>query len=308
MNKLPQSFLALFFLFPIADVINGWLISEGFSFKFGVMYRIVVLLYSFFLLLKKQVIRNNKMFFLVFINVLFFISISLVQSIYFTNSMATVFSEVTSLTKYFLGLIIIMVFIEYPLEKAENLRILLNINIFFVLGLLIPYFLHVGNYTYENSTAGYKGFYFATNDITYTLVILITLVIFHLIDSYALNNGKRRFLFWGLIFTDILSLFLIGTKFGLVYIIVIVSYLIFHLLLKNNYVPSHIKLLVFQFTIIATLLIALIGYKFILSSLDGIINRIIYFYHYYDGDLIKIITSSRSIYLEGAFKKFFRFS
>lgn len=70
-------------------------------------------------------------------------------------------------------------------NKLARLTILLDV--FLIGGLLIPYVLGLGNSTYDDA-AGFKGFYFATNDIAYAFLIML-----FLLAGFLFNRSGESF-------------------------------------------------------------------------------------------------------------------
>lgn len=300
-NKL---FFYLFSIFPLIDLLNGYLLSINNKLPIGTGYRIVILFYGILIVLKNKIITHKDLSILLFINFVVFSTLTLVQAMFFNRSLSQIMSDFTGLSKYFLWLVTALIFSEYLSSEGKLEKLTVKINLFFCLGMIIPYLLGIGNFTYANSSAGYKSFFFATNDLTYAFIILSSILSFYLIDQF---NRSKSLYFVFLIFLyslNLVCMLIIGTKSGIVYggvnLIIVFFYLIF---VKAN-VSYTFKFYLIQVLIILAVFFLVIGKNIVESMLDGIFDRIAYFYKVYEGNWIKILSSSRSIYLEDAWHNF----
>ncbi|MEB7428086.1 O-antigen ligase family protein [Enterococcus faecalis] len=300
-NKL---FFYLFSIFPLIDLLNGYLLSINNKLPIGTGYRLVILIYGVLIVFKNKIIAHKDLSILLFINFVVFSTLTLVQAMFFNRSLSQIMSDFTGLSKYFLWLVTALIFSEYLSSEGKLEKLTVKINLFFCLGMIIPYLLGIGNFTYANSSAGYKSFFFATNDLTYAFIILSSILSFYIIDQF---NQSKSLYFVFLIFLyslNLVCMLIIGTKSGIVYggvnLIIVFFYLIF---VKAN-VSYTFKFYLIQVLIILAVFFLVIGKNIVESMLDGIFDRIAYFYKVYEGNWIKILSSSRSIYLEDAWHNF----
>ncbi|MGM0291245.1 O-antigen ligase family protein [Enterococcus sp. AZ029] len=300
-NKL---FFYLFSIFPLIDLLNGYLLSINNKLPIGTGYRLVILIYGVLIVFKNKIIAHKDLSILLFINFVVFSTLTLVQAMFFNRSLSQILSDFTGLSKYFLWLVTALIFSEYLSSEGKLEKLTVKINLFFCLGMIIPYLLGIGNFTYANSSAGYKSFFFATNDLTYAFIILSSILSFYIIDQF---NRSKSLYFVFLIFLyslNLICMLIIGTKSGIVYggvnLIIVFFYLIF---VKSN-VSYTFKFYLIQVLIILAVFFLVIGKNIMESMLDGIFDRIAYFYKVYEGNWIKILSSSRSIYLEDAWHNF----
>lgn len=300
-NKL---FFYLFSIFPLIDLLNGYLLSINNKLPIGTGYRLVILIYGVLIVFKNKIIAHKDLSILLYINFVVFSTLTLVQAMFFNRSLSQILSDFTGLSKYFLWLVTALIFSEYLSSEGKLEKFTVKINLFFCLGMIIPYLLGIGNFTYANSSAGYKSFFFATNDLTYAFIILSSILSFYIIDQF---NRSKSLYFVFLIFLyslNLICMLIIGTKSGIVYggvnLIIVFFYLIF---VKSN-VSYTFKFYLIQVLIILAVFFLVIGKNIMESMLDGIFDRIAYFYKVYEGNWIKILSSSRSIYLEDAWHNF----
>ncbi|NBJ47417.1 hypothetical protein C6N01_14635 [Enterococcus faecalis] len=297
-------FFYLFSIFPVIDLFNGYLLSVDNKIPVGTVYRILILFYGLFILIKSKMMTHKDLSILLIINFVAFSTLTLLQALFFNNSISHIMSDFTSLSKYFLWIVTALVFSEYLSDESQLEKLMVKINVYFSLGMIIPYLLGEGNFTYTNSSAGYKSFFFATNDLTYAFIILSSILSFYIVNQF--NKSKSGYLIF-LIFLyglNLMCMLIIGTKSGIVYGVINLTILFFYLIFIKSNVSYTIKFYLIQCLIILSLFFLVIGKDIVVSMLDGVVDRISYFYKVYEGNWIKILSSSRSIYLEDAWKNF----
>ncbi|WP_348921852.1 O-antigen ligase family protein [Enterococcus rotai] len=306
-NDTKQLFFYFFSLFPLVDLLNGYLLSINHGLPVGTAYRLVLLGWIVMILLKEGVKKHSSLALVAFINVVIFSLLNLVQALFFSHSVSQIMTDFTALSKYFLWLGIALVFSEHIQEKKQLEKLVVRVNTFFSAGVIIPYVLGIGNFTYSNSKAGYKSFFFATNDLTYAFVILSTLLSFYLITQFS-REKSSYFIFLTLLYgTNLICMLLIGTKSGIGYGVVNLLVAFIYLIFIKSSISYNFKFFLIQTLLILLLFFLVIGKDMVLSVLDGVIDRMSYFYKVYEGNWVKILSSSRSIYLEDAYTGFLKY-
>ncbi|MEN2666958.1 O-antigen ligase family protein [Listeria aquatica] len=298
-------FLALVAVFPLIDSVNGFFLTTGETFPIGILYRFAFFFFLLFAIFSK-VMPKSRYTFLTFLFILGSFLLFLLQSIVLENPISHVTSDLGVLVKYFLWALIPY----YMYQRRETFQILwLNrmftvINLFFTAGLIIPYLLGVGTYTYAASEAGYKGFFYAQNDLSCAFIILITLSGWEL---HKKLQGKWRM---GLILSLLLyagnffCLILIGMKTGILYGAFVSLILLVTVLFGSLYRSFLHRLTIWIICLGILLWGAIKGARDIVSMLSGTFERLSYFYHLYDGDLVRLLSSSRSTFLDGGMTAF----
>lgn len=289
-------------IFPIIDLLNGILLDSGSRLPIGSLYRIVLFILLVGIFLESRMLTIQPFGIILILSVLLLIAILSIQTVFFNDSFGIFFNDIGTVIKYLLWLLIAQIFAG--LETILFTKMMIWIDIFFTFGMLIPYVLGFGNFTYENSGAGYKSFFFATNDLTYAFTILCTLLIFVIISYFDLSNWSGLAAIFVLYCANIFCLLLIGTKTGIVFSLVSLISTLFYLLFFKSEVPYSIKFLLAQFFIIGAIFTAFWGKSIFIGMIQGTIDRLTYFYDLYDGNWIKILSSSRSIYFEDAVTNF----
>lgn len=110
-----------------------------------------------------------------------------------------------------------------------------------------------------------------------------------------------------LLLCNVGCMMLIGTKTGIVYSIVSLLVLVIYLVAEKTTVPYQVKYYLFLIGILLSLFFSIFGLPIANKALGGLVNRIAYFYNLYDGNWLKILSSSRSIYLTDAYHNFLSF-
>lgn len=303
-SKQKSTKILLYFVgvFPIIDFINGVFLSEGVSIPIGSLYRIGLFVILLLLFINDKKLIGSSFGILFILSMTAFLLILAVQTIYFDNSYSILFNDTSAITKYLLWFLLALLFSKISEREITNLFIF--IDVLFVIGLIIPYFLGLGNFTYANSNAGYKSFFYATNDLTYVLVILCTILLFYLIQCFTKKEWSNLFMFSILYLANCYCLLLIGTKTGIVYSVASLLITVLYLLFFKLDIPFQIKFLLSQIILVGSIFSLFWGKNLFSDMIQGTIDRITYFYDLYDGNWVKILSSSRSIYFEDAVTNF----
>lgn len=298
-------FIILFSIFPVIDFLNGLFISYNLPFPIGMAYRMFCFVYLMACILYAGFEKNLYTLLTVFF-IFACVLIILLQAVVLQNSITILFKDITVFMKFFLWSLI-PYFIYQRREMFKQIRynrIFIAVSLFFTIGLLIPYVLGIGNQTYENSDAGYKGFFFATNDTTIAFMISATFTGWAFIKSLA-EKAKMKSLGLALLYFGILiCLILVSTKTGILYGVVFTIGMLFYFLFKQKEVKISYRITTFAIAVILILVLLITGKDFIVSSVSGTYERISYFYRLYNGDLVRLLTSSRSEFLQGGFDEF----
>ncbi|WP_208422414.1 O-antigen ligase family protein [Latilactobacillus fragifolii] len=298
-------FIFLSIIFPLIDTLNGFFITIGASIPIGQAYRLIFVLFMVLGILSHSLPKTRFTFF-VGIFIVGNIFLLILQAIILQNPLSLVISDLNSLVKYFLWILIAYFCYQRKQELSEidasfYFRI---INSLFILCLLVPFMLGIGTYTYKASAAGFKGYFYAQNDLSCVFIVLITLSCSEFLKEIKIKWTWRLLVSTLVFIGDLTCLLLIGMKTGIVYALLILIFLMILLLFSDDYYSVENR----GFTIVGCLLFSLLlifkGIGTAITMLSQTWIRITYFYHLYDGDLVRLITSSRSEYLKASFEKF----
>lgn len=189
--------LMLFLIMPIVDSLSG-LFHE--QYPVGQIYRFILFAVMFFLLLKISQ-RDFLNMFLAFCA--FFICQILISDGYVQKSIQDV-------VKLFTPIVCITLFSEMLANKRINLKEITNVfnkwSIMYPVLILVPGVFGIGINAYEG-TMGWKGLFYATNEISFILSCLIMYQFWNLKNRITLKNLI-------LLLLNCLSIFLMGTKTG----------------------------------------------------------------------------------------------
>ncbi|MBC1358941.1 O-antigen ligase family protein [Listeria booriae] len=308
MNKLPLNisiFMGLTAIFPLIDFLNGFFLTSGIPIPIGVLYR----LFFFVFLLGMIAIEKIPKSLFTFVTFLFIagnLGIFLFQSVWLQNPLTWIIEDTSVFVKYFLwALIPYYIYQRKALfQMIDYEKIFIVISFLFTVLLLIPYVLGVGHQTYDNSDAGYKGFFFANNDTSFAFIVSITFTVQALIQRLQ-GKWNYRLLLLLLLYTgNMLCLLLVGTKTGIVYGAVVSIIVLLRLLFVVRYRSAMHKIFVWLMSVLLMGWVLLRGLAFAGQMIAGTYDRMVYFYYLYDGNLVRLLTSSRSDFLEGGLTHF----
>lgn len=308
MKNIPNDiyiFITMVVIFPLVDILNGYFLIYGKTTPIGTLYRTSFFLFLILSILMTKVPNSNYSL----LTFLFCIGngfLFLLQNIILQNPVTWLIDDSGVFIKYFLWVLI--PYYMYQRKEFFEKRMLENIfiwiNIFFTLGLLIPYLLGVGTYTYAASNAGFKGYFFAQNDLACAFIVLLTFSGWHLLKK--INAKWNRSLLYALFLfsADFLCLILIGMKTGVVYGVVVVIYVLISTILGIGSHSVVQRFVVWSVCIGASLFVSFKGVGFFLKTMEGTYNRMVYFYYLYGGDWVRLLSSSRSDYFKGGMDLF----
>lgn len=298
-------FIFLVIIVPLVDTLNGFFITVGIDIPIGQVYRIIFVIYMVCEIMTHKLPKTIFTFF-VGIFVIGNIFLVILQAIILQNSGDLIISDLNSLVKYSLWILISYFCYQrrQELSGIDMSRVFRIINILFILCLFVPFLLGKGTYTYEASAAGFKGFFYAQNDLSSIFIVLITLSCSNFLKEIKAHWDWQLLISTLIFMSDLICILLIGMKTGIVYALLILIFIIVSLVFSDDYysVENH------GFAIIGCIIILLaFFFKGIGTTSDMLSQtwvRITYFYHLYGGDLIRLITSSRSEYLKASFENF----
>lgn len=298
-------FLVLIVIFPLVDTLNGFFITVNMPVPVGSLYRLVLIGFLLVEILSHQA-PKSVMTAVVIIFIGGNVSLVLLQNIVFQNTAAWLIEDFEGLVKYLMWVLI--PFFCYQRQAALSVvdikRVFRIINWFSITAILVPYLLGVGTDTYASSTAGFKGYFYAQNDVACLFIVLMILASSDLAQQMKQQWQPLLIAFLGLFMSDFLCLVLIGMKTSLFYGVIVVLYVPGQLLFKRDYYNPRDQLITVGGILCLGGLIALKGIQFAAGALRQLCVRLQYFYHLYDGNLMRLLTSSRIDYLQGSWLKF----
>ncbi|WP_240616011.1 O-antigen ligase family protein [Listeria kieliensis] len=298
-------FIFFIWIFPVTDFLNGFFLTSGYAIPIGILYRFC---FFFFLIcvIASGLFAKSKFTWLILFFIVGNFSIFLIQGIVLQNSLDWLAKDALVFVKYFLWALIPYYFAQHKKSfKQVNLNALfLWISFLFTIELIVPYFLGIGYKTYDHSDAGYKGFFFANNDTSLAFIVSITFTARALLAALQKTWNLRVLFLTVLLFGNLFSLLLLGTKTGILYGILVYVFSLFYLLFKATYETVLHKISIWLISLFSCSWIVLFGFRYMAELVQGTYERIIYFYYLYDGNLIRLLTSSRSHFLENGWQYF----
>lgn len=283
-----DKYTVLFFLFlitPIMDTINGWYVlghgETGVS--IGTFYRLAIL-FNIFVCFK----FNKEDWYIIVISTYFPISSALRAKF---DGLAFM-SAFTYGLKWMLPIIYILLY--YHISKRNDLNIPLKvINIWKYLIpiiLITEYLVGIGEAAYTD--AGFKGYFYCTNDIGFSLTMLS---IFSLYYFLVVKMNVRNFI---PVLLNMGAIIILSTKSCMIFTMITIIYF-----LINKFKKSFVKFI--PSLIVIFLAILVLMYK-MQDSISGIINRYSYFYGQTAGksmsfeNIMGFLTSARTYRISDA--------
>ncbi|WNW17352.1 O-antigen ligase family protein [Lactiplantibacillus plantarum] len=285
-GELSYSTILLFLIaiVPLMDSLNGLLNGGGNDggLSVGVLYRLIVIGFSLLIIMRMGITVYKLVYFFALLGFCI-ISVGLFEGVGSTYTML--------LFRLILPMVIITAVDTCVDHRSMSIVSIEKVfgcwTILFPLSIIFPYILGIGFHTYGgDGAAGFKGLYYAQNDVGYVLAVLFVYAMFKLWKKIDLYNVVAVLLL-------LLTNFILGLKSN--YLIIVVVFIAF--LLNTKQLRK--KLL----SKIAITILILAGVFFILhqyqSDIQNIINRWHYFYYQNGG--LSFWTSSRSDRVPSAF-------
>lgn len=282
-NKTAYTYILILWILPIIDSLNGLINGGGNEngISLGIIYRFGIVVIS---LLYWLLYGLNKKFLVYFLSLIIYLIVSIVL-----NNNEETSSYVILLFKLVLPIIIIM-----TIDSLSNRGLITKRNISFLmdswviifpLTLLITYALGLGFATYGDGTSsggenvGFKGLYYAQNDISYIIDILYL----YIINKLSIKVTLKNIIEFLLVLTSSLLMGLKGN-----YLIIILVTVVYVFKAESKASKKIQKIILF-----ALIVISIIAFFGIFSSdIEKMIVRWQYFYN--KNGLISFITSTRS--------------
>ena len=288
-------FYILLLIIPVVDCITGYFLlsNSNIGSIIGQSLRIITLIFLFLSAINKQ--ELNKIFFIsLFSFCLFLIPVFNYSR---TGSVQGYIDETIYASKLILPILMILGINNAQTNKDISPKFIDNIFSFYILyvplSLIIPKVLGVGYATYENFDAGYKGFYYAGNELNILLLSVSVLSFQRMIAKFTMYNAVTALICLG-------SLFLVGTKTSFLVII----FLVFYNLLKKKNLKNKLKSCV---VISLILVVAYISISTIFETqIDKMVSRNQYYYETLtksNNSIINYIFSNRNMRIPLNFKK-----
>ena len=257
-SLLNKELLYLLFLpLPLVDSFNGMINGGGNDgiFSLGMMYRLCIITYCCFVILKGTISKRS---FIVLVVVMAFIVLPHVFDIVDTSFLSLA-------VKTLLPVLCIEAFLkeaaEGKLGRDDFEKLIDAWSILFPLAILTPFFLGLGFQTYGSEDVGYKGFFFAQNDLCFVLSILFFFCCGKLFKKTSTLNAIRLLLIG-------VCIILLGMKSGYLLLCVSIAYWVMR---------SEITL-VKRIGIIIALCVAVFAITpFVIDIVNSILNRWMYF-------------------------------
>lgn len=283
-NKYTLFLYSLFYLTPIIDALNGYMIfnhilPEGGIFSPTQFFRFYLTIFSLLFLTKKQL----------FIFLFFVFYIFLIEYISFLFH-GNIKGFITGFIYSYKIIYILAVF--YAIYNISDKVEFIEIIKFFVYGafiygliLLFSIFSGISEPTYTEGNFGQKGLFSSGNGLSIYLGVSSLIAFFY----YEKKQGVREYLVFIVIFISTLA---VGTKATIIFLFVILSILFFH---HGKIIKLSLSSLLF--------FIFMFFYNELLTSFSTAFDVIVFRYNNSD-DIFSFIASNRDNYISNAFEYF----
>lgn len=288
LNKIESKIYWIFIISLIVDNLNGFLLLNDIDLpiSIGQMYRYIMILFFLYYIISS---KNQKTLVKILVSIVY---LTLLSILYFIEHTAIngLVMDVTYIIKLIFPFIIISAL--YLLNKEKQVtsnaieRIFKTFSIFAPLTLIIPRVLNIGFDAYD--LGGYKGFYFANNEIN---VLLVCTFIYSMDQLY--QNKKIKDVFVTIINAG--ALFLIGSKTSIIVIGITLLIYIFKFRKNKKWLLG---------IVITSIIVAIIGSIVFFDQIQEMIIRFTYFYTTLskNGGILSFLMSNRNLRIIPAFQ------
>ncbi|AZG74180.1 hypothetical protein EGC82_16330 [Shewanella livingstonensis] len=291
--KVSLSSVCWFIIIPsvLLDFLSGF-----FSLQVGVDLKISLLYKSILIVLCMIVImRANFVSFIFLISFLYYILfVSYFKFLFFGKDALTY--EMTIGLKFFSIILFTLFFIELKNTGRssfnKNAYLCLNLGFWVVVINVLSGYLGFGFSTYASSQVGFKGYFFAGNELSALFIVLSS---FKLQTILNFRTKKVYFIYSILV---VLIGFSIGTKSGIVFSVLLPFALLVISQRKKIFTS---KFIIFFLVVISLIALGVVNLVDSLSSIPAI-GKIIY--NFSNGGLLRLIFSGRDVWVTQLFEHF----
>ena len=288
-----NNYILFFFLLSIfVDNINGFILQKigSNSISFGQILRFLFIFFfcviNLLLLSKDEILYIIKKYY--YVCIFFFFPIVYYYQHQSFFGIIDDYLYIFKLIYFFLIVYSIKLYFRKGILKKNTLIKVVKLYIWLApLSIILPYFLGMGFESYANS--GYRGFYFANNEINVVLVFTYIYSIDILLEEFNFNSVINYII-------NLVALLMIGSKTSL--IIILIMFIIYFWKYRNKMFTNK-KIILYIISSITFL-------AFFKSFIIKIFNRFKYFYDMLvtngDGTILTFLLSNRDKRIAPAIK------
>lgn len=288
---------------PFIDMITGYAFNAGLGSVvtyLGQAYRMILLIYMIYIIYKKN---KKKQLWLIGFSI-FTIFITCLNSYRFNSP---ILENLSYTLKLLLPMFMVYCIVIISKNNKDIIQDVFKIYSWvYPLSLIIPRLLGIGyyisNYAFES---GYKGFYYANNELNVILMVLFIYCFQKIYDDIIAYDKNLRVIKFNIsniinLLLIIFSLLLIGSKTSIIAILfVCIAYL-----LKKEKLKYKLKYLIAFFGIF--LMCSIIIFFLLNDQINNIIQRIMYAYNrYIDGGFLTFLLSKRNLRIQPGIEYWF---
>lgn len=303
--KLSTIIIFLLSVMPIIESLNG----KYYGHHISDLYRLATMVLIIFYLIRTILMSKFDIHMFNGVNVVFIlIVLTFMQYILFHGQSLILFNDLKTTIRIIICPLYYVFFLAAmnrgEIERRTLIKLLYLYTILYIIMLIIPRYLGIGYVTYDlqnnsllssSDGIGFKGFFIETNSLVAILIgcmVLIGEYLLEILEMVRLEL-KKVLVHLILLVSCYFSLILVSMKTGIVVAMLYILILLMRVLISKR-VSKKIKMMVS----ILTLILGLFFSPTISNSINELITRSNYFLRLFNNDIVRFLTSSRSVYFE----------
>jgi len=222
-----------FLLFPMFEMITSIMVKNNIKFTFGMIYKFVFIIYSLFYIIFINK-KNRKINISYIILLCIVIIMSLLAGIKFSvNDIISIKKDAIATSFRYINFPIVLLFFYYYIQnnKKINKDIIVHSIGIYCLTIIIAIFTKTSGYTYEEFKLGYKGYFYAGNEVGNLLAIMFPICLYAFCRSNKIINKIIYII-------EIICVVQVGTKTAVISVIatlfISIIYSLIVLIIKGN--------------------------------------------------------------------------
>ncbi len=303
--KLNKLIYGLLLIMPIVESFNGYLISYHISDGYRIILGMLIFVY---LLTSGNTI--DRSIFQAGTVITVFLLLTFLQFLLLHGFQTVLKSDLKTVFRIMLLPIYVAYFKKSfnskDLEKNDIVRLFTAYSVQFMLLVIFPFLFNTGLSTYDiytnsltsKSGVGCKGFFIEVNSLVAILIAMMTYAGETSWRNFQLGQYVNCSLYLLVSLGNAGALFIVSTKTGIVMAILYVLFFVIRFVIKAKTLLKVRIYMVILFIVLSPFFVTLIK-----NFLGDFFVRTKYFYNLFGGDLVRFLTSSRSVYLSLTIKQ-----
>lgn len=283
-----STLLGVLTIMPIIDTLSGWITPVGeFAFNIGQVYRSIVFVILFYMYMKYD-IRNAKNFIYV---ILIIFTTQIIPNLAYTSEI--VVAIIKMLAPILIFFTLIKCIDKNIITRKDIYALLYRYAILYPMMFIFPKIFNISTEAVYDGKTGYKGLFYAQNEISFVLSTIFMYLVFQL-D----NKIKKEYII--LCMMNVACMAVLGTKSSVLVIIIFFGFF----LLKTIFSKTKKKIVRRWITILIAILIGIITYNLLYEFLIDNFNRWIWQKNYVSRSTLDFLSSGRINRIKAGFEIF----